>query len=63
MTAADLPTVGFLGQWFRAMLARVQASPSAPVAATAGVLYSVQGLAEVLDCDLSTVRRWLREGK
>jgi hypothetical protein len=63
MTAADLPTVGFLDQWFRALLARVEAASTTPVAAPAVVLYSVQGLAEVLDCDPSTVRRWLREGK
>jgi hypothetical protein len=41
MTAADLPTVGFLDQWFRALLARMQTAPSAPMAAPAVVLYSV----------------------
>ena len=63
MTAADLPTVGFLDQWFRALLARVEAQATPATAAPAVVLYSVGGLAEVLDCDPSTVRRWLREGK
>jgi hypothetical protein len=28
MTSANLPTVGFLDQWFRALLARVKAAPS-----------------------------------
>ncbi|MVN77823.1 hypothetical protein GO988_15940 [Hymenobacter sp. HMF4947] len=64
MTAAELPTVGYLDQWFRALLARVEAQQAAATPAPATVvLYSVGSLAEVLDCDPSTVRRWLREGK
>jgi hypothetical protein len=68
MTANDLPTVGYLDQWFRALLSRVEA-PGAPATRAAAaapaevVLYSVQGLAEVLGCDPGTVRRWLKVGK
>lgn len=67
MTAQDLPTVGYLDQWFRALLARVEQAPGAPATRAAApaevVLYSVQGLAEVLGCDPGTVRRWLKVGK
>jgi len=60
MTAADLPTVGYLDQWFRALLARVEAASAAPAEV---VLYSVPALAEVLSVDVGTVRRWLKVGK
>jgi hypothetical protein len=69
MTAQDLPTVGYLDQWFRALLSRVEQAPGAPATRAAAaapaevVLYSVQGLAEVLGCDPGTVRRWLKVGK
>ncbi len=69
MTAQDLPTVGYLDQWFRALLARVEQAPAAVGRAAPAapqpevVLYSVQGLAEVLGCDPGTVRRWLKVGK
>ncbi|MGI4865423.1 MAG: hypothetical protein ACRYFZ_15985 [Janthinobacterium lividum] len=61
MTAADLPTVGYLDQWFRALLARVE--HAAPAHAPEVVLYSVPALAEVLSVDVGTVRRWLKTGK
>lgn len=60
MTAADLPTVGYLDQWFRALLARVEAASTAPAEV---VLYSVPALADVLSVDVGTVRRWLKVGK
>ena len=65
MTAADLPTVGYLDQWFRALLARVEAPAPGARAATPAevVLYSVQALSEVLSVDPGTVRRWLKVGK
>ena len=64
MNRDELPTVGYLDQWFRALHAELKGAAAAPTAAVAEVvLYSVQGLAEVLSCDPSTVRRWLREGK
>jgi hypothetical protein len=67
MTAQDLPTVGYLDQWFRALLSRVEQAPTPAARAAAPpaevVLYSVQGLAEVLGCDPGTVRRWLKVGK
>ncbi|MVN77723.1 hypothetical protein GO988_15425 [Hymenobacter sp. HMF4947] len=65
MTAADLPTVGYLDHWFRALLARVEAPAAAAAAPAASdvVLYSVQALAEVLSVDPGTVRRWLKVGK
>ena len=63
MTAADLLTVGHADQWFRAILARMEAA--APSAAPAGevVLYSIQKLAAICDVDVATVRRWLKTGK
>ena len=64
MLAGELPTVGYLDQWFRALHAEFKATQQATAVAPAEVvLYSIQGLAEVLACDPSTVRRWLREGK
>jgi hypothetical protein len=61
MTASDLPTVGYLDQWFRALLARVEAPAAARPPEV--VLYSVPALAEVLSVDVGTVRRWLKIGK
>jgi hypothetical protein len=65
MTAADLLTVGLADQWFRAILARVEALPTAATAtpATEVVLYSIAKLAAVCDVDVATVRRWLKTGK
>lgn len=65
MTAADLLTVGLADQWFRAILARLEAAPTAGAAAPAGevVLYSIAKLAAVCDVDVATVRRWLKVGK
>jgi hypothetical protein len=64
MTAADLLTVGFFDQWARALLARVEALPTATPAAPAEVvLYSIAKLAAVCDVDVATVRRWLKTGK
>ncbi|MGI4835078.1 MAG: hypothetical protein ACRYFK_16620 [Janthinobacterium lividum] len=63
MTVNDLPTVGYLDQWFRALHAELKATQQAAPAPAEVVLYSVVGLAQVLSCDPSTVRRWLREGK
>ncbi|MGI4870660.1 MAG: hypothetical protein ACRYFX_05710 [Janthinobacterium lividum] len=63
MLAGELPTVGYLDPWFRVLLAEIQAARQAAPAPAEVVLYSVAGLAEVLACDPSTVRRWLREGK
>jgi hypothetical protein len=60
MTAADLLTVGFFDQWARALLARVEALPSAaPAALGEVILYSIAKLAAVCDVDVATVRRWL----
>ncbi|WP_210516438.1 MerR family transcriptional regulator [Hymenobacter terricola] len=62
MTANDLPTVGYLDHWFRVLLGNQQAA--APAAAPAAVvLFSIQGLAEYLDVQPGTVRRWLKAGK
>jgi hypothetical protein len=64
MTADDLLTTGFADQWFRAILASVQAlAPAAPPATGEVVLYSVAKLAAVCDVDVATVRRWLKTGK
>ena len=60
MTINDLPTVGYLDQWFHVLLAAQQ--PSAPAPAEV-VLYSAQKLAAVCDVDPATVRRWLNVGK
>lgn len=63
MTAADLPSVGYLDQWFRAVLARLPDAPSAAPTPADAVLYSIAKLAEVVDVDVATVRRWLKKGK
>ena len=65
MTAADLLTVGHADDWFRAILARVEAlSAAAPAAGSAAVvLYSISDLAAVCRVDAGTVRRWLKVGK
>lgn len=60
MTAADLPTVGYLDSWFRVLLQAQQTPAAAPVQA---VLYSIQDLAECLNVTHGTVRKWLKTGK
>ena len=59
MKADDLLTVAFADQWFRALLARIEAPAAAAPAAEDVVLYSIAKLAAVLDVDVATVRRWL----
>jgi hypothetical protein len=63
MTNNDLPTVGYLDQWFRALLSRVERPGGQAAAPAEVVLYSVQGLAQVLGCNPGTVRCWLKVGK
>jgi hypothetical protein len=64
MTAADLATSGFIDDWFRAILSRVEQLVPAPAPAEAEVvLYSVQKLAAVLDVHADTVRAWLKTGR
>jgi len=65
MTAADLLTVGHADQWFRAILDRVErlSQGAAPAASPEVVLFSVEALAQRLDVDVSTVRKWLKKGK
>ncbi|MDO7876019.1 hypothetical protein Q5H93_14845 [Hymenobacter sp. ASUV-10] len=63
MTAADLLTVGHADQWFRAILERLPPPGNAPTAPVEVVLFSVEALAQRLDVDVSTVRKWLKKGK
>ena len=65
MTVNDLATAGFIDQWMRAVVARLDQLAPAPAGAGPGevVLYSVQKLAAVLDVHPETVRAWLRTGK
>lgn len=64
MTASDLATAGFIDQYMRAILARLEQLVPAPKAAEAEVvLYSIQKLAQVLDVHPETVRLWLTKGK
>jgi hypothetical protein len=64
MTASDLATAGFIDQYMRAILARLDQLVPAPQAAEAEVvLYSIQKLAQVLDVHPETVRLWLTKGK
>lgn len=66
MSPQDLATVGFIDAWGRALLSRLEvlaAAATGPAASAEVVLYSVPRLAEVLDVDVATVRRWVRTGK
>jgi len=64
MTANDLATAGFIDQYMRAILARLEQLTPAPRPADAEVvLYSIQKLAQVLDVHPETVRLWLTKGK
>lgn len=64
MTFADFATAGFIDNWFRALLARLDQLVTAPAPAQASVvLYSVGKLAAVLDVHPETVRLWLSTGK
>jgi hypothetical protein len=64
MTFADFATAGFIEQWFRALLARLdQLVPAQPAGQADVVLYSVPKLAAVLDVHPETVRLWLSTGK
>jgi hypothetical protein len=64
MTASDLPTAGFIDQYMRAILARLdQLTPAPKPAETEVVLYSIQKLAQVLEVHPETVRTWLNKGK
>ena len=65
MTVNDLATAGFIDQWMRAVVARLDhlVPASAAVAPGEVVLYSVQKLAAVLDVHPETVRAWVRTGK
>ncbi len=64
MTANELPTAGFIDQYMRAILARLDQLTPAPKPAEAEVvLYSIQKLAAVLDVHPETVRLWLTKGK
>ena len=64
MNASDFATAGFIDEWMRALLSRLERpAPSAAPAAEAVVLYSVSKLAQVLDVHVETVRAWLNKGK
>jgi hypothetical protein len=64
MTASDLATAGFIDQYMRAILARLdQLTPTPKPAEAEVVLYSIQKLAQVLDVHPETVRLWLTKGK
>jgi hypothetical protein len=64
MTAADLATAGFIDNWMRAVVARLdQLVPTPPPAAGKVVLYSVHKLAAVVEVHPDTVRAWLKTGK
>jgi hypothetical protein len=64
MTVNDLATAGFIDQWMRAVVARLDQLVPAPAAGPGEVvLYSVQKLAAVLDVHPETVRAWVRTGK
>ena len=64
MTANDLPTAGFIDQYMRAILTRLDQLVPAPKPAQAEVvLYSIQKLAAVLEVHPETVRLWLTKGK
>lgn len=64
MTVADLATAGFIDQWMRTVVARLDQLVPAPAAAPGEVvLYSIQKLAAVLDVHPETVRAWVRTGK
>ena len=64
MTAADLATAGFIDEWMRAVVARLDrlVPATAPVQGEV-VLYSLQKLATVLDVHPDTVRAWVKTGK
>jgi hypothetical protein len=64
MNASDLATAGFIDQYLRAILTRLDQLTPAPKPAEAEVvLYSIQKLAQVLDVHPETVRLWLTKGK
>ena len=64
MTAADLATAGFIDEWMRALVARLdQLGGGAAAPAPAVVVYSKQQLAEALGVHVDTVGAWLRKGK
>ena len=65
MTVNDLATAGFIDQWMRAVVARLDQLVPASTGVAPGevVLYSVQKLAAVLDVHPETVRAWVRTGK
>jgi hypothetical protein len=65
MNANDLPTVGYLDKWLRAINTRVEAIAQRVTPATTGevVFFSVHELAQRLKVDASAVRKWLRVGK
>lgn len=65
MQAADLATAGFIDEYFRAVLARIDqlGTPAVAGGSAEVVLYSIQKLAAVLDVHPDTVRAWLNKGK
>lgn len=66
MKRDDLPTVGYLDDCFRTLLAHVEAlkhpAPAADAAAPP-VLLTIEQVMERLDVSRSAVQRWVKQGK
>ena len=65
MKRDDLPTVGYLDECFRIMLAHIAAIPKSPAAteSVAAELLTIEDVMERLRVSRSTVQRWVKLGK
>ena len=65
MKRDDLPTVGYLDECFRIMLAHIAAIPKGPASteSVAAELLTIEDVMERLSVSRSTVQRWVKLGK